>query len=241
MKSIIALATVALTMMIGNDATACSGCGCRGGPGWRKANGQCASWADGGGSRYSTTTPAPKSNYAPAVHKTVAAPKKKNAFDEFDDAARKLEELNRKYDSPFIVPEKNGKLAIEHDCTYIEKDNNFACVFKSYILWESYGVCRQIVTNVFARILTPDPEQEDTILSIFIPENGNAMPLSDAKDCQEKQILSITKKDNETIMLFGVFTLNGDGNTCRKPVINLFASSDKSTVMLPVTCKHFMW
>jgi hypothetical protein len=40
-----AVAALGTTLAASSDITpVCSGCGCRGGPGYRKANGKCASW-----------------------------------------------------------------------------------------------------------------------------------------------------------------------------------------------------
>jgi hypothetical protein len=37
----------ALVLVVPSEAAACSGCGCRGGPGWRsKRTGQCVGWDD---------------------------------------------------------------------------------------------------------------------------------------------------------------------------------------------------
>jgi len=36
---------LAVTLMLPSVADACSGCGCRGGPGYRGPNGKCVSWA----------------------------------------------------------------------------------------------------------------------------------------------------------------------------------------------------
>lgn len=65
MKYISVVLVFISSIAISNNADAgCRGCGCRGGPGWRKANGQCASWADGGGGY--GYTPAYSSNHIPA-------------------------------------------------------------------------------------------------------------------------------------------------------------------------------
>jgi hypothetical protein len=44
---LIPVLTVALWPIAG--AQACSGCGCRGGPGYRGPNGRCVGWSDSGG------------------------------------------------------------------------------------------------------------------------------------------------------------------------------------------------
>ena len=76
MKALSIITLFALFAIPHTADAGCRGCGCRGGPGWRKANGQCASWADGGGGGY-TYTPT-TTTYVPAVAtKVVAAPKKK--------------------------------------------------------------------------------------------------------------------------------------------------------------------
>lgn len=41
-----AVAVVALSLLAAFPAKACSGCGCRGGPGYRGPNGRCVGWSD---------------------------------------------------------------------------------------------------------------------------------------------------------------------------------------------------
>ena len=43
----LSLAVMAMVLVAGGaGAEACSGCGCRGGPGYRAPNGRCVGWAD---------------------------------------------------------------------------------------------------------------------------------------------------------------------------------------------------
>ena len=70
----IGLAAVAVFASGATPAHAASGCGSRGGPGYRLPSGRCASWADAGRSGYTPyVPPAPAARAAPAVTLAEAA------------------------------------------------------------------------------------------------------------------------------------------------------------------------
>ena len=99
MKTLSIITLLALFAIPHTADACCRGCGCRGGPGWRKANGQCASWADGGGGGYvQAPTPTTYVSPIPVKPKRVEAPKKKKPYQNFEWAVKidvsKMEPVN---------------------------------------------------------------------------------------------------------------------------------------------------